>query len=72
MRKPSVAGFDDYYVLQINGEVKSCHPRYVDALAAALQLRRRFPLSIIKVLESDELMGLRSNGDDGIRALRIQ
>lgn len=67
LRNPS----DDYFVLQINGEVNSCHRRYADALAAALQLRRRFPFSVIKVREADELMTLRFNGEEGIHSLWI-
>ena len=55
---------DDYFVLQINGEVKSCHRRYTDALTAALQLRRRFPLSIIRVREASEVTRLRFYGDE--------
>jgi len=63
---------DDYYVLQVNGEVSSCHRRYVDALSAALQLRRRFPLSVIKVRQADELTRFGPAGDEGIRPSRIQ
>ncbi len=63
---------DDYFVLQINGEVKSCHRHYFDALTAALQLRRRFPLSIIRVREASELTRLRSYGaEEDVQSLRI-
>ena len=62
---------DDYYVLHINGEVNSCYRRYIDALSAALQLRRRFPLSVIKVQQADELTRLRSGGNEGNQRLRL-
>ena len=62
---------DGYYVLQINGEVSSCHRRYVDALSAALHLRRRFPLSVIKVRQADELTRFGSDGDEGTQSVRI-
>ena len=47
---------NEYYVLQINGEVKSGHRLYVDALKAALQLKRQFPLSVIKVRDTSDRM----------------
>ena len=59
---------DEYYVLQINGEVKSCHRLYVDAITAALQLRRQFPLSIIKVRDANELTGFKAQADEDIRS----
>jgi hypothetical protein len=62
---------DDYYVLQINGEVKSCHRRYIDALMAAVQLQRQFPLSVIKVRDANELTRFRSDGDGDMHSLRI-
>jgi hypothetical protein len=62
---------DEYYVLQINGEVKTCHRRYVDALAAALQLQRQFPLSVIKIRDANELTTLRANGDDELHSWRV-
>ena len=62
---------DEYYVLQINGEVKSCHQLYVDAITAALQLRRQFPLSIIKVRDANELTKSKTYGDDDILSLRF-
>ena len=60
-----------YYVLQINGEVKSCHRLYVDAITAALQLRRQFPLSIIKVRDADELTRFKAQQDEDIRSLQL-
>lgn len=62
---------DDYYVLQINGEVKSVHRRYIDALDAALQLRRQFPLSVIKVRDASEHTGFPADADRGVQSLRL-
>ena len=42
---------DEYYVLQINGQVSSTHRRYQDALIAGLQLKYQFPNDDIKVSE---------------------
>jgi len=39
------------YVLQVDGEVKSKHGRFLDALKTALQLKQMAPLSDVKVLE---------------------
>jgi hypothetical protein len=40
---------DEYFVLQIDGRVKSGHRRFVDALRAALLLREQFPNHDVKV-----------------------
>jgi hypothetical protein len=40
---------DEYFVIQIDGRVKSQHRRFVDALRAALKLRDQFPHHDIKV-----------------------
>jgi hypothetical protein len=40
---------DEYFVLQMDGRVKSGHRRFVDALRAALQLREQFPNHDVKV-----------------------
>jgi len=39
----------EYFVLQIDGRVKSEHRRFIDALRAGLQLKDRFPQHDIKV-----------------------
>jgi hypothetical protein len=44
---------DEYFVLQIDGQTKSGHRRFVDALRAALQLREQFPQHDIKVRSAD-------------------
>jgi hypothetical protein len=40
---------DEYFVLQIDGRVKSGHRRFADALRAALLLRDEFPQHDVKV-----------------------
>ena len=40
---------DEHYVLQIDGQVKSEHRRFVDALRAALLLKDQFPQHNVKV-----------------------
>ena len=37
------------YILQIDGEVKSAHRRFIDALKAGMQLKQEFPRSDVKV-----------------------
>jgi hypothetical protein len=37
------------YILQVNGEVKSEHRRFIDALKAALNSSRWLPRSAVKV-----------------------
>jgi hypothetical protein len=40
------------YVLQMDGEVKSRHRRFVNALRAGLQLKQMFPHSDVKVRDA--------------------
>jgi hypothetical protein len=40
---------DEYFVLQIDGRIKSGHRRFIDALRAALRLKQEFPRHDIKV-----------------------
>ena len=40
---------DEYFVLQIDGRVRSGHRRFADALRAALLLRDQFPQHDVKV-----------------------
>jgi hypothetical protein len=42
----------EYFVLQINGRVKSTHRRYQDAVTAGLLLKHQFPHDDIKVREA--------------------
>jgi hypothetical protein len=39
----------EYFVLKVDGRVKSQHRRLVDALRAGLQLKDRFPQHDVKV-----------------------
>lgn len=61
----------DYYVLRLNGDVKSLHRRYIDALDAALQLWRQFPLSVVKVCDASEDTGVPADGDRGVHSLHL-
>ncbi len=51
----------EYFVLQMDGRVKSGHRRFIDALRAGLQLRDRFPQHDIKVrtAQKSDLAGPR-------------
>jgi hypothetical protein len=40
---------DEYFVLQMDGRVRSGHRRFLDALRAALRLKEQFPQHDIKV-----------------------
>lgn len=40
---------DEYFVIQIDGRVKSEHRRFLDALRAGLQLRDQFPHHDVKL-----------------------
>ena len=43
---------DEHFVLQMDGQVKSQHRRFVDAVIAGLLLRYQFPQHDIKVRET--------------------
>jgi hypothetical protein len=43
---------DEHFVLQIDGQIKSQHRRFVDALIAGLLLRNQFPQHDIKVRQT--------------------
>jgi len=40
---------DEYFVLKMDGHVKSTHRRFIDALKAGLELKDQFPTHDIKV-----------------------
>ena len=40
---------DEYFVIQIDGRVKSHHRRFLDALKAGLLLREQFPRHRVKL-----------------------
>jgi len=45
------------YILQVNGEVKSEHRRFIDALKLALQLKQMIPQSDVKLVERERRSG---------------
>lgn len=50
--KNLLAGYnpsDEYFALQMDGQVKSAHRRFIDALRAALLLRQQFPHHDVRV-----------------------
>jgi len=47
---------DEYYIIQIDGHVKSGHRRFLDALRAGLQLKNQFPQCDIKLRAAAEVM----------------
>jgi hypothetical protein len=40
---------EEYFVIQIDGRIKSEHRRFLDALRAGLQLRDQFPRHDVKL-----------------------
>jgi hypothetical protein len=50
---------DEYFVLQIDGRVRSGHRRFADALRAALLLRDEFPQHDVKVRAIPAMPGLK-------------
>jgi hypothetical protein len=46
---------DEYYIIQVDGHVKSGHPRFLDALRAGLQLKDQFPRHDVKVRVAAEV-----------------
>ena len=44
---------DEHFVVQVDGQERSEHRRFVDALIAGLILRNEFPQHEVKVLEAD-------------------
>ena len=46
----------EYYVVQIDGQTKSGHRRFVDALRAGLQLKDQFRQYEVKVRAAAEVM----------------
>jgi hypothetical protein len=47
---------DEYYVIQMNGDVKSGHRQFLDALRAGLQLKNQFPQHEVKVRTASEVV----------------
>ena len=44
------------YVVEIDGKIKSIYAVYVEALKAGMDLKRMFPLSLIKVRDAHEII----------------
>jgi hypothetical protein len=44
----------EWYVVEIDGRIKSRHGVYFEALKAGMKLKQKFPLSLIKVHDADE------------------
>jgi hypothetical protein len=44
---------DEHFVVQMDGQARSEHRRFVDALIAGLVLRNQFPQHEVKVLETE-------------------
>ena len=40
---------DEYFVLKMDGHIRSAHRRFIDALKAGLELKDQFPTHDIKV-----------------------
>jgi len=45
---------DQHFVVQVDGQAKSEHRRFVDALIAGLVLKNEFPQHEVKVLETTQ------------------
>jgi len=45
---------DECYVVEIDGEIRSRYDVYFEALKAGMELKQRFPHSLIKVHDADE------------------
>ena len=54
----SAIGNDDlrheWYDVEIDGKIKSRYGVYVEALKAGMELKQKFPLSLIKIHNADE------------------
>ena len=49
----------EWYVVEIDGRIKSRHGVYFEALKAGMKLKQKFPLSLIKVHDADKASVLR-------------
>ena len=49
MKRASHNPSDEYFVLKMDGHIRSAHRRFIDALKAGLQLKDQFPTHDIKV-----------------------
>ena len=44
----------EWYVVEIDGRIGSRHGIYFEALKAGMELKQRFPLSLVKIHDADE------------------
>ena len=44
----------EWYVVEIDGRIESRHGIYFEALKAGMELKQKFPLSLIKIHDADE------------------
>ena len=44
----------DWYVVEIDGKFGSRYGVYIEALKAGMELKQKFPLSLIKIHNADE------------------
>jgi hypothetical protein len=44
----------EWYVVEIDGKFESRHGIYIEALKAGMELKQKFPLSLIKIHDADE------------------
>jgi len=47
------AAFPESYVVEIDGKIRSAYRIYIEAIKAGMELKQRFPNSLIKVHEAD-------------------
>ena len=44
----------EWYAVEIDGKIGSRYGAYIEALKAGLELKQKFPLSLIKIHDADE------------------
>ena len=47
------AAFTEFYVVEIDGRLRSAYRIYIEAIKAGMELKQKFPNSFIKVHEAD-------------------
>ena len=55
--KTAIANNDsprEWYVVEIDGKFGSRYEIYIEALKAGMQLKQKFPLSLVKIHNADE------------------
>ena len=45
---------NEWYVVEIDGKFGSRYEFYIEALKAGMELKQKFPLSLIKIHDADE------------------